>query len=62
CRDSQVWDAGRGALRWACGGGPQAPVVIKLGWRGKEHDGSAAHDRAGEFAPSVAIALPGAAP
>jgi type IV pilus assembly protein PilV len=62
CRDSQVWDAGRGALRWACGGGPQAPIAIKLGWRGKEHDGSAAHDRAGEFAPSVAIALPGAAP
>lgn len=60
CRDSEVWDAGRGALRWACGGGAQAPVVIKLGWRGKEHDGSAAHDRAGEFAPSVAIALPGA--
>jgi type IV pilus assembly protein PilV len=61
CRDSQVWDAGRGALRWACGGAAQAPIVIKLGWRGKEHDGSAAHDRAGEFAPSVAIALPGAA-
>jgi type IV pilus assembly protein PilV len=61
CRDSQVWDAGRGALRWACGGGAQAPIVVKLGWRGKEHDGSAAHDRAGEFAPSVAIALPGAA-
>jgi type IV pilus assembly protein PilV len=62
CRDSEVWDAARGALRWACGGAAQAPVVIKLGWRGKEHDGSAAHDRAGEFAPSVAIALPGAAP
>jgi type IV pilus assembly protein PilV len=60
CRDSQVWDAGRGALRWTCGGGAQAPIVIKLGWRGKEHDGSAAHDRTGAFAPSVAIALPGA--
>ncbi|MDB5905985.1 MAG: pilV [Massilia sp.] len=62
CRDSQAWDAGRGALRWACGGGARAPIVIKLGWRGKEHDGRDAHDRAGEFAPSVAIALPGAAP
>ncbi len=60
CRDSQVWDAGRGALRWACGGAGQAPIVIKLGWRGKQADGSDAHDRAGEFAPSVAVAMPGA--
>ena len=61
CRDSQVWDAARGALRWACGGAHQAPIVIKIGWRGKETDGSDAHDRNGEFAPSVAIAMPGAA-
>jgi type IV pilus assembly protein PilV len=61
CRDSQVWDAGRGALRWACDGGNGAPIVIKLGWRGKEIDGGDARDGAGEFAPSVAIALPGAA-
>lgn len=62
CRDSEVWDAGRGALRWACGGAQQAPIVIKLGWRGKDPDGADAHDGAGEFAPSVAIAMPGAAP
>jgi type IV pilus assembly protein PilV len=61
CRDSQVWDAGRGALRWACGGGSGAPIVIKLGWRGKEIDGGDARDGAGDFAPSVAIALPGVA-
>lgn len=59
CRDSQVWDDARGALRWACGGG-LAPIVIKLGWRGKDTDGAEARDRAGDFAPSVAIALPGA--
>lgn len=61
CRDSQVWDAARGALRWTCGGGAAAPVVIKLGWRGKEADGRDARDGAGQFAPSVAIAVPGAA-
>ncbi len=62
CRDSQVWDAARGALRWACGGAAPAPIVIKLGWRGKDTDGGDALDGAGEFAPSVAIALPGALP
>ena len=60
CRDSQAWDAARGALRWACGGAAQAPIVIKLGWRGKEPGGSDADDGAGGFAPSVAIAMPGA--
>jgi type IV pilus assembly protein PilV len=61
CRDSDVWDPARGALRWACGGDATAPFVVKLGWRGKEGNGSDAHDGAGEFAPSVAIAWPGAA-
>ena len=49
CRDSQVRDGARGALRWTCAGAAQAPIVIKLGWR----------DDAGDSAPSVAIALPG---
>lgn len=62
CRDSQAWDAERGALRWACGGAAAAPIVIKLGWRGKDTDGRDALDGAGQFAPSVAIALPGALP
>jgi type IV pilus assembly protein PilV len=61
CRDSQVWDAARGALRWACGAARQAPIVIKIGWRGKQPDGTDAHDGAGEFPPSVAIAMPGEA-
>jgi len=67
CRDSAVWDAGRGALRWACddggggGSGSGAPIVIKLGWRGKQADGRDARDSAGQFAPSVALALAGAA-
>lgn len=60
CRDSQVWDAARGALRWDCGGPLQAPIVIKIGWRGKDTNGRDERDNAGQFAPSVAIALPGA--
>ena len=57
CRDARPWDAGRGALAWACAGAAGAPVVIKLGWRGKQHDGTAALDGAQEFAPSVAIVV-----
>jgi type IV pilus assembly protein PilV len=38
-----------------------APIVIMVGWRGKETDGGDARDNAGEFAPSIAIAMPGAA-
>ena len=52
CRDSGAWDAGRGALRWACDGASSgAPIVIKLGWRGKKTGGG--------DAPSAVIALPG---
>jgi type IV pilus assembly protein PilV len=46
CRDS----APDGALHWECGAAAQAPIVIKLGWRGD----------AGDVGPSVAIALAGA--
>jgi len=62
CRDAQVWDAGRRALTWNCGGASNAPIVIKLGWRGKNHDGSDALDGALQFAPSVAIVLSGDTP
>jgi type IV pilus assembly protein PilV len=34
CRDGQEPDAA-GLLAWSCTGGPDAPVTIKLGWRGK---------------------------
>jgi type IV pilus assembly protein PilV len=36
CRDAAVWDASRAALSWRCSGGPFDPIVIKLGWRGRE--------------------------
>jgi type IV pilus assembly protein PilV len=60
CRDAQVWDPARRALAWRCAAGGGAPIVIKLGWRGREHDGRAALDAALEFAPSVALVVPGA--
>ena len=34
CRDGQAPDAA-GLLAWSCTGGAEAPVTIKLGWRGR---------------------------
>jgi type IV pilus assembly protein PilV len=54
CRDALGWDAAHGALAWDCEGGPGAPLVIKLGWRGNE-------ERAGDDAPpAVLLAVRGA--
>ena len=59
CRDAGLWSGGK--LRWACSGGVAAPVVIKIGWRGKRPDGSPDKDVAGEFAPAVVMVV-GASP
>jgi len=34
CRDAQSPDAA-GLLAWSCSGGADAPVTVKLGWRGR---------------------------
>jgi type IV pilus assembly protein PilV len=60
CRDAGMWDSGR--LRWPCGGGPAAPVVIKIGWRGRNPDGSPQKDDSGGYAPGVALAMAGGGP
>jgi type IV pilus assembly protein PilV len=33
CRDATPWSAGARAYAWACNGGANAGIVIKLGWR-----------------------------
>ncbi|GGC21774.1 type IV pilus modification protein PilV [Pseudoduganella buxea] len=60
CRDAAMWQDGR--LRWPCSGGPAAPVVVKIGWRGKNPDGTPQADADGGFVPGVAIAVAGVAP
>jgi len=57
CRDTQIWDAGRGALTWACAGAAGAPVVVKIGWRARRSPGVPAQDEAIESAPGVAIVV-----
>ena len=61
CRDALAWDAARQGLGWPCSGAPGAPIVIKLGWRGKNPDGSAAQDGARTYPPAVALTLTGVA-
>lgn len=60
CRDAGKWDMGR--LRWSCAGGPGAPVVVKIGWRGKNPDGTPAKDDDGGYAPGLALRMAGGAP
>jgi type IV pilus assembly protein PilV len=55
CRDAGLWSGGR--LQWGCGGGAGAPMVIKVGWRGRNPDGTPRTDEAGEYMPGVALPI-----
>jgi len=55
CRDASAWQGGQ--LQWACSGGSGAPLVVKVGWRGKNPDGTPLKDAAGEYQPGVALAI-----
>lgn len=55
CRDAGLWSGG--TLQWACSGGAAAPLVVKVGWRGKRPDGTPQTDEAGEYLPGVALAV-----
>lgn len=59
CRDSAPWDSAAKGFTWSCAGGAEssAPLVIKLGWQGKNPDGSLIRDAAKLFPPSVALAV-----
>lgn len=57
CRDEAPWDATTGALTWDCTNSlsivSNVPFSIKVGWQGKNPDGSLIKD----FPPSVAISV-----
>ena len=36
CRDAAPWDAALRRYRWACSGGANAAVAIKIGWHGND--------------------------
>lgn len=57
CRDSLPWDASQRQLKWDCDGASAAgaSVVIKIGWQGKNPDGSLVRDATNTFPPSIAL-------
>lgn len=57
CRDAEVWSGARRALAWECAWAPNAPIVVKLGWR----DRRAAPDAAAVPGPALALVV-GAGP
>ena len=59
CRDALAWDAAAQGLQWSCSGGSGAPVVIKLGWRGRQARDRAAPEPA---MPKIAMQLAAGAP
>jgi type IV pilus assembly protein PilV len=59
CRDATPWDEASKSFDWDCDGaaGKGASLVIKLGWQGKNPDGSLIKDNNKLFAPSVALTI-----
>jgi type IV pilus assembly protein PilV len=59
CRDSAPWDGAKSALTWNCSSGSSdsASVVIKIGWQGKNPDGSLIRDAVNIFPPNVALTV-----
>lgn len=57
CRDAEPWSDSKGALTWSCtsGAGNGTAVVVKVGWQGKNPDGTLIRDAAKEFPPGVAL-------
>lgn len=51
CRDAGGWNAVLQAFEWACAGGANAPVVVKLGWR--------LASRPGQVAPIMTMVVAG---
>lgn len=62
CRDTRAWNSAAQGMDWACDGTAAAPVVIKLGWRGRDLDGNGLQSAARPAGPRVVLALPRAAP
>lgn len=59
CRDAKPWDSTAHAYKWECDGGVasvgSAPLVIKIGWQGKNPDGTLIRDEKKHFPPMIAM-------
>ena len=61
CRDTNAWDGLASRYKWACSGST-APITVKIGWQGKNADGSVEKLANGSFAPQVALIVAPYAP
>lgn len=59
CRDALPWDGAGNTFVWDCTPGPSeaASLVIKLGWQGKNPDGTLIRNKNDLFAPSVVLTV-----
>jgi type IV pilus assembly protein PilV len=59
CRDTAPWDAAAQALSWQCSEpvDDAAPLVIKLGWRVRNPDGSTLLDNRKDTPPGLALTV-----
>lgn len=56
CRDTNPWNEAGQVYKWDCDGeGAEAPLVIKLGWKVKNPDGSYVKGGEDGFPPSVVV-------
>lgn len=63
CRDRAPWDGAAGSLTWDCdGAGEDGALVIKVGWMGKNPNGSLAQATGGGFSPAIALLVSPYAP
>lgn len=59
CRDRTPWNESGKALEWKCDGGAvhDATLVIKVGWQGKNPNGTLVQDEGGTFPPAIALVV-----
>lgn len=57
CRDRTPWDSAAGSLTWTCEGNDDADasLVIKIGWIGKNPNGTLVESAGGDFPPAIAL-------
>lgn len=60
CRDAHPWDEVKQAYRWNCesaGNAPDAPLVVKIGWRTRHDEARSASRGAADLLPAVVMTV-----
>jgi type IV pilus assembly protein PilV len=61
CRDASPWDSAVGGYTWKCdtpsSNSGDAPLIVKIGWQGKNPDGSPIQDDSKQFPPVIVLVV-----